>query len=259
MASYINKLSNAVTNATGSIIGRQTLTKISNSLNQSLYVDVAYRPLIKNGNIVQLISRNSSRSLQICTLPQDPHALILFGNGQIGNEFANGHFMISINADGYLMFSNLNNYICFEQNHPCIKNETDLIERKSKKKVKINFQKAEFRLHEIFGSKEYFALESVHCAGLYLSVTADGQVTTSHNKTDTNAHFKLFLIAEKKTDSVEEKLGAESTLKSDEKEEMEKYSNENENNSQESQILAEAPLANDLPPDYTSLYPKLPK
>ena len=67
MAYFVNKLTDKVTNATGSLIWRETLTKISNSLHQSVNVAAKYRNFLKTGNVVQLISKqSSSQNVFIC-------------------------------------------------------------------------------------------------------------------------------------------------------------------------------------------------
>jgi hypothetical protein len=56
---------------------------------------------------------------------------------------------------------------------PCI-----LSEPTSKKPKPHEFIRArnEFRLHEVIGSEEWFALESVYFSGKYISISPDGKI-----------------------------------------------------------------------------------
>ena len=93
MASFVNKIVSSVTNNTSTLIGRENMTKISNSLNRT-FKQAKYRDFLKSGNVIQLISKTSHNSLQICASQNDPNRLILLGNGQIGEEFFNAHFTL---------------------------------------------------------------------------------------------------------------------------------------------------------------------
>lgn len=192
MSSFINKIANTVTNSTGSIIGRDNLTKLSNSINRSFVFKSKYRDFMHTGNVVQIISKKSHMSLQICASRNDPNRLILLGNGQIGLEYLNAHFLIEIDAkSGHYKFRNRNNFIAYDNDVPCVLEEK-VNPKNNKEAIRARNQ---FRLHELIGSQEYFALESVYYAGRYLSVLPDGSITTTRNKADESAHFCLNVIS----------------------------------------------------------------
>jgi len=259
MAFLINKFSNAVTNATGSIVGRENLAKLSNSINQSLFIKSNYRKHIRSGNVVQLISRNSNQSLQIC---QNLNAgvLVLFGNGQIGNDHLNAHFHLYVNPKNrHISLRNFNNYITFESNSTLtVTSENELFNVKKKKKHANQFVKTELRLHELFGSDEHFALESVFCPGNYLCVSSDGHIATTKNKTSQEAHFKLYLIKnfyegdniDNSPAPYEQPAGAENVSVGDQAQASSSLTFEMDE--------PQPDLSTDSPPDYSSLYPKLP-
>lgn len=190
MSSFINKLSSNITNTAGSIVGRENLTKFSNSINRT-FKKSKYRDYMKQGNVVQLISKNSHMSLQICTSRNDPNRLILLGNGQIGLEYLNAHFVIECDPrNSHLKFKNRTNYVAYDNDVPCILAEV-VNPKNSKEAIRA---RNEFRLHEIIGSDEWFALESVYYPGRYLSILPDGSITTTRDKSDESAHFCLHVI-----------------------------------------------------------------
>lgn len=189
MASYVNKIANTITNKTGSLIGRENLTRLTNSLNQSN--KSKYRDYLTNGNVIQLISKTSHMSLQICASQNDPSRLILLGNGQIGPQFNHSHFIIEIvPSNGHLKFRNAQNYLAFDMEVPCILTPV-LNPRTKRDEIRT---RNEFRLHELFGDAEYFAIESVYYPGRYLAVYPDGSITYTKNKTEDISHFCLHVI-----------------------------------------------------------------
>lgn len=164
MSSFINKLSSGLTNTAGSIVGRENMTKFSNSINRT-FKKSKYRDFMKAGNVVQLISKNSHMSLQICASRNDPNRLILLGNGQIGIEYLNAHFVIEVDPrNSHLKFKNRNNYMAYDNEVPCVLAEV-VNPKNSKEAIRA---RNEFRLHEIIGSDEWFALESVYYPGRYI-------------------------------------------------------------------------------------------
>lgn len=190
MASYLHKLANTVTNSTSGIIGRGNMTKLANSLNQ-IFTTTKYRDYMKAGNTIQLISKTSRLALQICASQNDPNRLILLGNGQIGPNYMNSQLVIECDKKtNHYKFKNYRNFIAFDQDVPCIIPEPV--------NPKHNWEKMrtrnEFRIHEVIGSDEYFCLESVYSPGRYLSVTPQGDITVSRNKTDESTQFCLHVI-----------------------------------------------------------------
>lgn len=191
MSSFINKFASSVTNTTGSIIGRENLTNLTNSINRGFVFKSKYRDYIKPGNVVQLVSKNSHMALQICASRNDPNRLILLGNGPVGIEYLNAHFLIEMNAsNSHLKFRNRNNFMAYDNDIPCILEEK-LNPKNNKEAIRA---RNEFRLHEIIGSQEHFALESVYYPGRYLSVMPDGSITSTRNKAEPSAHFCLHII-----------------------------------------------------------------
>lgn len=190
MSSFINKIASSVTNSTSSIIGRENLAKLSNSINRT-FKKSKYRDFMKHGNVAQIISKSSHQSLQICTSRNDASRLILLGNGQIGMEYLNAHFLIEVDPkNSHLKFKNRNNYMAYDNEVPCVLAEV----LNPKTKQEAIRARNEFRLHEIIGSDEYFALESVYYPGRYLSILADGSITSTRDKADEKAHFCLHVI-----------------------------------------------------------------
>ena len=280
MAFLINKLTDGITNATGSLIGRENLTKLSNSLNKSYVSESQYRPFIKHGNVIQLVSRNSLRPLQIVRSVHNPTQLIITADGQVGESFINSHFTILINnRNQHIAFQNSNNYIGLSPNRflgILTIDDQKLLSYKTKKNLITNI---EFRLHEIFGSEEYFCLESTFSPGNYLSVSPDSTVGFVKNKTEKSAHFKLHLIYNAYQTGQAGQAGAISGTASAasnappyvaEQSDENQYSKEEEANRNDNtapsapSVMAAAPAmdpipVNDAPPVYNSLYPQLPR
>ena len=119
MSSFINKFANSVTSGTSSLIGRDKVTRLTNSINKGLFRGSKYRDYMKLGNTVQLISRTSRMSLHICISQNDSSRLILLGNGQVGPEALNSHFVIEKDKNSsHLKFKNGNNYVAFDNEIP---------------------------------------------------------------------------------------------------------------------------------------------
>lgn len=170
------------------------MAKLSNAVNRTIY-NAKYREYAKTGNVVQLISKNSHMSLQICSSQNDPNRLIILGNGQIGPEYPNAHFTVIKDKNGHFRFQNALNFFAMDEPRgvPCV-----LSEPTTKKPKPYEFIRArnEFRIHEVIGSEEYFSLESVYFAGKYVSITPDGSITVTNDKSDVSTHFCLHLIRE---------------------------------------------------------------
>lgn len=263
MSSFINKVASTITNTTGSVIGRDNITKLSNSINRGILLKSKYREFMKGGNVIQLISKSSHMTLQICQSQNDSNRLILLGNGQIGPEFQASHFLIETDpSQKHFKFRNANNYICYDNEIPCILRETN-------DKYNAIRSRNEFRLHEILGSDEYFALESVYFPGRYLSILPDGSITSTKNKGDQNTHFCLNLIknntVQMRAPIVTQPSFAPSPVVGvrESAGPLNNYNTESTNSFQskeeEAKFDGNVPPAPkyDLPPTYTNLYPKL--
>ena len=191
MSTIMNKIANKITNQTGSLLGRENLNKLTNSLNKVFWKS-KFRDYLKAGNIIQLISKTTKMSIQICASNEDPQKLFLIGNGQIGPEFTSAHFKIEIDPKkGHFKFNNAINYIAFDIDFPCVLHEPT---QKPKNKHELMRGRNEFRVHEIIGSEEYFALESAYSPGRYLAVLPDGSVSYTRDKSDQRTHFCLTVI-----------------------------------------------------------------
>jgi len=287
MSSLVNKITNKVTNASSSIIGRGNMTKLTNSLNQSLFVKSKYREFMKQSNVIQLISKSSHMSLQITKSPNDPNRLILSGNGQVGTDFINAHFIVEKDQkSGHLKFKNFNNFLAFDQDIPCIL--SDAINPKDKYQQMRT--RNEFRLHELFGEDEYFTLESVYYPGRYLAVMPDGSITHSRDKSLEMTHFCIHLIYDKHssrpvstmvnspsstlndpstianplainpTNQASTSAGATTSNRMSEKEQEAQQALRDRQTLGASTSNNSEPSfhANDEPPSYSNLYPKLP-
>ena len=101
---------------------------------------------------------------------------IFKGNGQIGPEYQNAHLKVIKDKDGHYKFQSGLNFFAMDEPKgvPCV-----LSEPTSKKPKPYEFIRArnEFRLHEVIGSEEWFALESVYFPGKYVAITPDGRIT----------------------------------------------------------------------------------
>lgn len=195
MASFLNKVTNSITNGASTVLGRESLAKLSNSIN-STFFNTKYKEFLKPGNIVQIISRSSHMSIQICSSQNDPNRLIVLGNGQIGPEQQNSHFTVVIDPkNGHLKFQNGLNFLALDEpgGVPCILSEPTHTKPKPKPHEYIRARN-EFRLHQIVGSDEWFALESVYFGGKYISITPDGSIGITKNKAEETSHFCLHVI-----------------------------------------------------------------
>ena len=151
--------------------------------------------MLQDGSSVQLCSRSSHRSLQICGAKDNPSRLVFVANGPIGGDaLQNTHFLIEKDADGYLSFKNgyLNFYLNF-----CDNFSASGLSRQSKY-AKIR-DDTKFRLHEVLGSNEYFSLESMKYKGRFLACHPDGTVTTSRSNSEEVTHFFLNPIRDMST------------------------------------------------------------
>jgi hypothetical protein len=92
--------------------------KIGNPLTSSinkLILKSNYRDFIKAGNIIQICSRSSHMSLNVCNSQTSSDELLLMGNGQIGEQYTNAHWSILVDKRGNLSFKNSNNYLAFDE------------------------------------------------------------------------------------------------------------------------------------------------
>ncbi|CAF1000005.1 unnamed protein product [Brachionus calyciflorus] len=282
MSSFINKLASSLTDKTSGLVGRDNLAKITKVINKGISASSKYRDFMKAGNVVQFISQSSKMTLQICQSQNDPNRLILLGNGQIGPEYPATHFLIEADpSTKHLKFSNANNYICYDNEIPCIL-------REGNDKFTAIRSRNEFRLHEIIGSDEFFALESVYFPGRYLAVLPDGSITSVKNRADTTSHFCINVIhsstpmPREKTFSVNvnvntgppvigvrESAGPASSLSrqgsnissksgyQSKEQESNFYMNQNQSSPRQPPPIPPRPQI-ETPPQYTNLFPKLP-
>lgn len=190
MSSFINKMANSVTNGASSIIGRTNATKLTNSINQSLFVKSKYRDFMKNGNTIQLLSKNSHCSLQIMRSTNND-GLIVIATGQIGGQYPNAHWVLEKLPNGNLRFRNGQNFLAFDNEIPCIMTQPPIQPKKTSEQIRA---RNEFRLHELLGSDENFALESVYYPGRYLSILPDGGVSVTKDRSLESAHFFVHVI-----------------------------------------------------------------
>jgi len=92
--------------------------KIGNPLTSSinrLIVKSNYRNYIRDGNLIQLCSRSSHMSLNVCFSENDPESLTIMGNGQIGDHYPQAHWSIEVDKRGHLSFKNSNHYLAFDE------------------------------------------------------------------------------------------------------------------------------------------------
>lgn len=182
-------MANTVTSKGSTVIGRGPLTKLTNGINHALF-STKYLKFMKPGNSVEICSKTSHCALQIVQSRNDQTRLILMGDGPIGPDHRHTHFLIEKNEN--LKFRNGNCYIAFDNEVPTILSEPT---HANPKKHEFIRARNEFRLHEIIGSEENFALESVYFPGRYLAILGDGSVTVSRDKSLEICHFFLHVIA----------------------------------------------------------------
>ena len=268
MSSFVNKLASSITNSTGSLIGRDNLAKLSNSINKVISKS-KYRDYLKAGNIVQLVSKTSKKSVQVCSSNENQNNLLIYGDGPIGPEFTFAHFKIEQDPKkGHYKFVNGINYLAFDIDFACVLNEPA---QKPKHKHELMRGRNEFRLHEILGSEEYFALESAYSPGRYLAVMPDGTLAYSRNKADVVTHFCLAVIyvlpqnlppnARNPSIPIANTTGTAIDPNSNRASSFsivdDRYPEEREIFGAESETKSQTEV--DTPPTYTMLYPQLPK
>lgn len=283
MSSFINKVASTVTNKTSNLVGRENLNKLTNGINKAFFVKSKYRDIMKHGNTIQLLSKNSHMSLQMSRSQNDPNRLVLFGNGQIGPQFTNTHWVIEVDPrNGHYKFRNGMNYLSFDQNVPCILTQPPIEPKDNKDRIRA---RNEFRLHELIGSDEHFALESVYYAGRYLSILPDGSVTVSQDKSLESTHFCVHIIhvynqapnnerpqsqivqsassyTVQTNDNPSNNANGSNDSKSDKELESQRAYNSNHaanGMSSASASAASSEVHADPPPNYTNLFPQLPK
>ena len=194
MSSFANKLANSLTSKGSTLIGRGPLTKLTNSINRALFKN-KYRDFMKPNNLVQICSKSSHCSLQICQSRNDASRLILMGDGAIDHAHTahHAHFLIEKDKNNdNLKFRNGLHYIAFDNEVPTILCEPT---HPNGKKHEFIRARNEFRLHEIIGSDEHFALESIYYPGRYLAILPDGSITVTRDKSADIAQFFLHVIA----------------------------------------------------------------
>jgi protein involved in sex pheromone biosynthesis len=157
---------------------------LKNNLNKAIFKSKC-RDILKDGNLVQLCSRSSHRSLQICSCKENKKKLIFMANGPVGDGFPKTHFLIEKDTDGYLSFKSKTDqfYLNF-----CDNFSSNIFRNSKYEKI---LDDTKFRLHEVLGSNEYFALESIKYKGRFLACHPNGVVTTSRNSREENTHFFL--------------------------------------------------------------------
>jgi len=140
------------------------------------------RELLRNGATVQLISKNSGRSLQV--VMSSTGTLVFDGNGAT-NSF-NTYFTVEESEKGRLRFHNNYNYLAFEGKQACIMSFPPGAK---------NNPSIDFRVHDILGTSELVAFESCACKNCFISISTDGHIKTMNIKDkNIDAQFSVVLV-----------------------------------------------------------------
>jgi hypothetical protein len=138
---------------------------------------------LKPGNVIQFISRASSRSIQII-VSKENNELICDAIGGTGPFFPNAYWLVVCGQHSRFYFHNNYNYLGIRNGKiiiiPSSANEKPPSE-------------AEFRAQDVLGSAQAVYLESVHTQGYFMSFDDDG-TPGDETKLKTKEKFSQFEI-----------------------------------------------------------------
>ncbi|CAF0984353.1 unnamed protein product [Adineta ricciae] len=166
--------------------GRDYLTTAANTVN-SLVKGKDPRVFLKPGNVIQILSRSSGRTLQI-VVSKTTNELICDAIGGTGSYYPNAHWLVVCTPNNHYYFHNNYNYLAVKNGKiiiiPSTANEKAPTE-------------GEFRAHNVLGSAQAIHLESVHMPGYFLNFDDDGvpYEDAKLKAKERFAQFELHLIA----------------------------------------------------------------
>lgn len=144
------------------MLGKIDSYSFENSLHDSF--SCISRVYLKPGNVIQLISRSSARSIQI-VVSKDSNELICDAIGGTGPFFPNAYWLVVCGQHGRFYFHNNYNYLAVK-NGKIIIIPSSISERPP--------SESEFRVQDVLGSAQAIYLESVHMPGYFLSFDENG-------------------------------------------------------------------------------------
>ncbi|CAF0984397.1 unnamed protein product [Adineta steineri] len=167
--SFLGKIESTTTNLLGNVIGQDTVVSVAHKLNTAVTTGRNARELLRNGAIVQLVSKSAGSLLQVV---MSTNGVLIFDGNGAANSF-NTYFTVEEAEKGRLRFHNNYNYLAFEGKLACImsfppgaKNNTSI----------------DFRVHDILGTSELVALESCAYKNHFISISPDGLLKTTNTK-----------------------------------------------------------------------------
>ncbi|UJR15223.1 hypothetical protein I4U23_002182 [Adineta vaga] len=143
--------------------GRDYLTTAANTVN-SLVKGKDPRAYLKPGNVIQILSRSSSRTIQI-VVSKTTNELICDAIGGTGSFYPNAHWLVVCTPNSHYYFHNNYNYLAIKNGKIVIIPST--INEKAP-------SEGEFRAQDVLGSAQAIYLESVHMPGYFLNFDDDG-------------------------------------------------------------------------------------
>ncbi|CAF0964797.1 unnamed protein product [Adineta steineri] len=168
-SSFLGKIESTTTNLLGNVIGQDTVVSVAHKLNTAVTTGRNARELLRNGAIVQLVSKSAGSLLQVV---MSTNGVLIFDGNGAANSF-NTYFTVEEAEKGRLRFHNNYNYLAFEGKLACImsfppgaKNNTSI----------------DFRVHDILGTSELVALESCAYKNHFISISPDGLLKTTNMK-----------------------------------------------------------------------------
>ncbi|XP_076310999.1 uncharacterized protein LOC143225445 isoform X2 [Tachypleus tridentatus] len=166
----------------GSVVGSLVSTG-AKTLNR--YIDHPLLKLLQAGNVVQLVSRVTGRSLQI--LQAQDGRLVLDGLGGEGHQFFNTHFTVMREEDCIVQLHNNFNYLA-------IINGTLQLHSAGPGNVGTGY--CRFQAREVPFDKNFIVLESAIEKGRFMAVCPNGVIKSAlaTSSSDRDTHFGVRLI-----------------------------------------------------------------
>ncbi|CAF1400811.1 unnamed protein product [Adineta steineri] len=179
--SFLGKIESTTTNLLGNVIGQDTVVSVAHKLNTAVTTGRNARELLRNGAVVQLVSKSAGSLLQVV---MSTNGVLIFDGNGAANSF-NTYFTVEEAEKGRLRFHNNYNYLAFEGKLACImsfppgaKNNTSI----------------DFRVHDILGTSELVALESCAYKNHFISISPDGLLKTTNIK-DKNIDAQFSVVS----------------------------------------------------------------
>lgn len=140
---------------------------------------------VKNGNVIQVISRMTGRSVQILQSPDG--RLVLDGLGGDGHQYINAHFTVIQDYDNHILLHNNFNYLAIKDG---------IAQVYSAGPAGVATTACRFKIREVMLQNQFVVIESVAERGRYLAVLPTGQMKSSlaTSPSDNDTHFAIRLI-----------------------------------------------------------------